>query len=353
MNAGVTPTPGQIGGGVWNRLEEAAQSIPFVGDAIKAARGRAVEDLNRSAINRALQPINAQLHPDVPMGREAIGAMHETIAQHYDQLIPHLNVQADRQLAQDFHQIHTTSYARMSDPSRAQFDRIMNNEVVRRFDPAMRMSGEDFKAVESELGRNIRDYSHSPAPSDREVGRALSDVQTAMRQVLMRSNPDRAAELRGVNEAFAHALRVEGAAAKSGTDQGIFTPAHMLQSVRQLDPTLRKGAYARGDALMQELADAGKSVLGNKVPDSGTPLRSMVGAGAILGPLTAWNPAVAAGTAAGGAAAMGAYSRPGVNTLARLLASRGPLAAPTASLVRYPGNVSLPAILAAQQATGQ
>ena len=94
MNSGVTPTPGQILGGVSNRLEEAGQSIPFVGDAIKAARSRAVEDLNRAAINRALNPIGESLDRNTPLGREAITEMHDKIAANYDRLVPHLQVQA-------------------------------------------------------------------------------------------------------------------------------------------------------------------------------------------------------------------------------------------------------------------
>jgi hypothetical protein len=308
-----------------------------------------VEDLNRAAINRSLEPIGENLNSATPLGREAIVEMHEKIGSNYDKLVPQLSVQADPQFINDLRGPLAGLRSRMSDPAQEQFDRILHHDVATKWDASGRMTGEDFKTVESELGRQARSFSNSAVASDRQIGQAFSQLQQHFRDLLVRSNPDRAAELRGANEAFAHALRVEGAAGKSGTDQGVFTPAHLLQSVRQLDPTLRKGAYARGDALMQELADAGKSVLGNKVPDSGTPLRSMVGAGAILGPLYAMNPAAAGGTAAGGAAAMGAYSRPGVSALAKLLASRGPLAASTAKALRYPGNVSLPAILAAQQ----
>lgn len=348
MNAGVTPTPGQILGGVSSRLEEAAQSIPFVGDAIKAARGRAVNDLNRAAINRALEPIGERLHPDTPLGREAIAEMHERISDNYNRLVPQLRVQADQQFVRNGLGQVMQQRARMSDPAQAQLDRILQNDVFNKFDANGRMTGEAFKTAESELGRQARSFSNSPVASERQIGEAFTTLRGHMRDMLERSNPDRAAELRAANEAFANALRVEGAAAKSGTDQGIFTPAHLLQSVRQLDPSMRKGAYARGDALMQDLGDAGKNVLGNKVPDSGTPLRSAVMAAPALGGIYALNPMAAGGVAAGGAGLVGAYSRPGINTLARLLAQRGPLAEPIAGLLRNPAGATLPAILAAQ-----
>jgi hypothetical protein len=56
--------------------------------------------------------------------------------------------------------------------------------------------------------------------------------------------------------------------------------------VRQSDGTIRKNAYARGDALMQDLSDAGKSIMSSRIPDSGTAGRAMAaglgGAGAAL-----------------------------------------------------------------------
>jgi hypothetical protein len=122
--------------------------------------------------------------------------------------------------------------------------------------------------------------------------------------------------------------------------------------VREMDPTLRKGAYARGDALMQDLADAGKSVLGNKVPDSGTTFRSFAMAAPTLAGLYAYNPLAAAGVAAAGAGGMATYSRPGVSALAHLLATRSPIAGPTANLIRNPVSNTLPAILAQGQLQG-
>jgi hypothetical protein len=256
-----------------------------------------------------------------------------------------LHVQADPQFVRNGLGNIIALRARMSDPAQTQLDRILQHDVLNKFDANGHMTGENFKTAESELGRQARSFSNSPVASDRQIGQAFTALQGHMRDLLMRSNPDRATELRAANEAFANALRVEGAAGKSGTDQGVFTPAQLLQSVRQLDPTLRKGAYARGDALMQDLADAGKSVLGNRVPDSGTPLRSAVMAAPALAGLYALNPAAAVGTTAAGAGLMGAYSRPGVSLLARILAERGPLAQPVANAVRSPVSATLPSIL--------
>lgn len=353
MNAGVTPTPGQILGGVFNRLEEAAQSIPFVGDAIKAARSRAVDDLNRAAINRALTPIGESLDSGTPLGREAISEMHDKITANYDRLVPQLSVQADPQFVQGIRGPVMQARARLSDPAQEQLDRILKNDIFNKFDPnSGGMTGEDFKVADSELKRQIRSYANSSVASDRDVGRALSEVHSQMSDLLKRSNPARVPELNAADEAYANAVRVEGAAAKPGGDQGVFTPAQLLQSIRQTDPTLRKGAFARGQALMQDLGDAGKAVLGNKVPDSGTMLRAMVagptGLAGLAG-LYAVNPLAAAGAAGTAATAMGAYTRPGVNTLATLLARRPASAPAVARLMRNPALATLPAVIAADR----
>jgi hypothetical protein len=278
--------------------------------------------------------------------------MHEKISSNYDRLVPHLNVKLDPQFRTDFVANVRPMYARMSDPARQQFDRILDNDVWNKFSPTGEMTGENFKRVESELGRQATSFTHSISAGDRDIGRAFTAIQGHLRDMLERNNPAHAVELRAANEAWANKLRAEGAAAKSGADQGVFTPAQLLQSVRQLDPSLRKGAYARGDARMQDLADAAKSVLGNKLPDSGTATRSALIAAPTLAAIYAASPLGALGTAAGGAAGMAAYSRPGVSALAHLLATRSPIAAPTANMIRTPVSATLPAILAQGQLQG-
>jgi hypothetical protein len=349
MDAGVTPTPGQILGGGANRIEEAAQSVPLVGDAIKNARGRSVQDFNRATIDQALAPIGEKLNPDTPLGREAIGEMHDKVGAAYDKLLPKLQVQADQPFIGNMRNLIQGAQTLTPDMAK-KFDSTIQDVVLRKFSPNGGMTGQGFKDVESELGKLANNYSTSGTASERELGGALKQAQAEMRDLLMRSNPQHADELSRINQAFGNTLRVEGAAGRIGSDQGVFTPAQMLSSVRQLDPSMRKGSFARGEAPMQDLAEAGKAVLGNKVPDSGTPFRSLAMAAPALGGLYLANPAAAIGTGAAGAAAMGAYTKPGVSLLASLLASRPSGAADVADLLRKgtPIATTLPGLLAAQ-----
>jgi len=115
-----------------------------------------------------------------------------------------------------------------------------------------------------------------------------------MRQNLERINPRYAGELRQINSGWAMYARIRDAAAQRRTSGGVFTPSDLLGAVKKGDRSVSKGSFARGDALMQDFAEAGQQVLPSKIPDSGTAGRSLASA-AGLGYLS---PKVLAGVAA-------------------------------------------------------
>jgi hypothetical protein len=256
--------------------------------------------------------------------------MHTKIGDAYDKILPNLTWQADPQFVQNVTNIRAN--ASLLPDQQKTFDGILKNQFGKA--PGGIMDGQTYKDVESKIGQVTSDYIHSGDPDDRAVGRALQGVQGELRGALSRSNPQFAPQLSAINSAYADSLRVQGAAARQGADQGLFSPAQLSSSVRELDPSLRKGAFARGDAQMQDLSDAGKSVLGNKVPDSGTPGRMLATIPALALGGEHLPPRVGIPLVGAGVAAMGAYSKPGQWTLARLMASRPSIAAPIASAVR-------------------
>lgn len=321
VDAGVRPTIGQTLGGTVGRAEEAATSVPVLGDFIKSGRARAVEDFNRGAINMALKPIGEELDKNTPLGRDAIVEAGDKIDAAYDRLVPGLSVKADPEFAQDLTGL--VGMSRFMPPDRQkQFANVLNDQVLSKLSPGGGMTGESFKEVESTLDRLASQYRNSTSADERQLGGALQELQSSMRDLLVRANPDKAKELGAVNSAYANLLRVQGAAGRIGSEEGVFSPAQLLSSVRQLDRSLRKSQFARGGARMQDYAEAGKSVLGNKVPDSGTPLRSMTTllGGALLG--NAISPATGFGIAGGALGLGGMYSPAGQGLLAAFLARK-------------------------------
>jgi hypothetical protein len=80
----------------------------------------------------------------------------------------------------------------------------------------------------------------------------------------------------------------------------VFSPSQLAAAVRKSDKSAGKGAFAKGDALMQDLSDRAQSVMGSNVGNSGTADRALAAyvASNALNPL-AWPKLLGQGAGAG------------------------------------------------------
>ena len=335
LREGVAVTPGQAAGGALRRAEESVTSLPIIGDTVRGAFQRGTETFNRATINRALSPIGQRLEKATPIGREAVEEASRKVSQAYDDLLPKLVVRADPQFAKELSTLRSMAHSGdLEEKAAEQFDRVLKAKVLDKFTQGG-MTGQKMKEVESELGQLARDYRFSSMASERKLGGAFAEVQSALRKVVERSNPDQAGRLKAINHSYAQMMRVEKAAADIGAKDGIFTPAQFSRAVRSLDPTARKRGFAKGQALMQGWGDKAQSVLSKQVPDSGTPYRLTTGLGALavaggIGYGAGIDPWVLGGLGL----ASGAYSRPMRALMTTALARRPQAAAPIAQSVR-------------------
>lgn len=283
LGRGVNPTPGQLAGGVANQLEEKlATTIPGLGDMITTGRRGANDDFQRAIYNEVLQPIGAQVGRDMQPGRDAIRAVEQTIRDQYAAILPHVNLPVDPPLANAVANLRARAANNLPPEQARRFEQIVTQKVGTRLRAAGgTLDGDTFKGVESELSNDIRGYRSDPSHDNRELADYLGELLDEMRQGLERNNPMFADQLRAANASWARFTRLQRAAGAVGNDMGDFTPQQFSSAVKAMDNSVRKGAYARGDALMQELSDAGRSVLANKFPNSGTPGR--IGAALLLG----------------------------------------------------------------------
>jgi len=163
----------------------------------------------------------------------------------------------------------------------ASFERIRDNYVVGRFatnTPQGQFNrlipGDELKGIDSELGSQARGLAKDPSHFNKELGHRVEDLQGAFRGMIDRVNAPNAwsngaqhvQDLNNANAAYARWVRVRDAAANA--NNGVYSPAQFAQSVVRNAGT--KNQAARGDALMQDLADAGRAVLPQSVPNSGT-----------------------------------------------------------------------------------
>lgn len=316
LDQGVELTPGSIIGGAAKRAEDASTSIPIVGDMIIRSQNRSLETFNRAAWNRVLEPLGKSLPDDVPVGREAMAWVDDTLSSTYDKLLPKLSGKLDDELVGELRTV-SEMVQTLTDEQIGQFNRIMDRSFYQHFTDFGLASGESIKRVESEIGKKATKMRVSSDPKISEVGDALTEVLFSTKRMLERQNPAKAPELQKVNRAWATMLRPERASSFLGAEEGIFSPANLQNAVKTLEPSKRK--FARGEALMQDLSEPAKSILPSVVRDSGTPFRlaNMATAAAAAGSssVTPAIPAFMAGAA-------GLYTRPAQKVIRGLLAHR-------------------------------
>lgn len=266
QSEGVQLTPGQALGGIAQAAEDKLTSVPILGDAIRAARIRGDESLNRAVYNRVLAPIGESTDN---VGRAAVSDAQSKIGAFYDKTLSGVNLVPDAPLLSDVGRI-TQQVSGMTPTETSALQRIVNRDVIEPLTGAQSIDGNAFKQIESQLTQNINRYGNSPDAHQQEVGDALSNIRDALRGALQRQNPQQAPMLQAANTAYANLTRLESAASKQGAHDGVFTAPQLANAVRQGDATVRKRGYAAGRALMQDLSDAAQSRMTSKTANSGT-----------------------------------------------------------------------------------
>jgi hypothetical protein len=199
-----------------------------------------------------------------------------------------------------------------------QFAKILDEKLVSNITPARTMSGETFQTAHSQLNRLAAGYKKSVDFDQQQLGDALGQVAAELQDMAARANPAAGEMLKKARESWSMLLRVENAAGRTGAAEGIFSPAQLGAASRQMDSSLRKIGTTQGNAVMQDFANSGRSVLGETLPNSGTADRALsamvVGGGYMIDPM------LAASIVAG----RGAYTPVGQKALAAALAKRTP-----------------------------
>lgn len=327
--AGVKPTIGQTLGGAANAAEEKLQSLPIMGDAIRAARNRASDQFREAALDRAAAPVGASVKG--LDGGDAVGELSKRIGQAYDEVLPKMGVNVlDEGFLAKIGSLRDMAKTLPAEEAR-QFDAIIAREIDGRLAPNGVLSGQNLKSAWMSLRDMGRKFSRSPDVYQQQLGQAVKQTFQELKDHVSASNtPENVLALKNADFAWANFKRIQRAAGSLGAEDGKFSPAQLQSAVKALDRSKDKARFAEGDALMQDLSAVGKNRLSNKVPDSGTPTRLAYGAGALA------SGAINLGIPAALIAGAGAYTPPAQNFLVALLANR-PEAAPAVanSLRRY------------------
>lgn len=327
MNAKVGLTPGQALGGMANSIEQKATSLPVVGELIGGARAAGVKDMNTALGNQVLAPIGATVDKDLPT-RQLVDQVGSKISAEYDRILPQLTFRTDPQLAQDMAPVMQRVQGLPPDAQNA-FMSSWQRNFQSQMTPRGTMTGTQFKDADSAFGLEARNFSQSQDAYQRNLGSAMVDAQTALRNSLQRTNPN-APTLGPVNQAWRNYTVLRNAGARVNNPESPIQPGQLQAAVKAGaggGPSGR-GQFATGNANMQGLADNSMAVLGGTVPDSGTAGRgAMMAVPAALYGLghMALNghPVPAAATALGLGLGAGSYgTQAGRNAMIALLARR-------------------------------
>ena len=261
-SGGVNPTLGQTLGGWANSAEEKAQSIPIIGNVIANARANTRSQFNESTINRATAPIGESVSGT---GSPAIKEAGDLISSAYTKAKDALGGFAiDPQAQTELSGIRQMANA-LPKPEKATLNAYFNNYLN-----VSGLTSDSFKVLDSKLTTDIGRFSGSQDAYQQQVGAALKEVQSIIINNAKRANPAAGQMFDNADSAYANLVRIEGAAVGAKSTEGVFTPGQLLTSIRASDNSVRDRATARGTALMQDWANAGQNVLGNKVQDTGT-----------------------------------------------------------------------------------
>lgn len=264
-------TVGQQLGGFAKSIEDAATSIPGIGDLINARRNESLAGLNRAAF-REVGGVDQ-------VGQPAMDALQTVTGNAYRDAVAGRNIPLDQQFGQDL--AGTRAMRDTLAPDwQPKFDTAMRNRV----DPFANnpaVSGEEYQ----QIMRGLKDYKGASSADGFEADYrgAIGSAQDAFKGAALRSpDADMVARLGQADQMYRGQKVLEDAISRNRKDaMGIggdmFRPGDLTDAVYQ---NARK---FKGTPPLQDLARAAQAVLPSKLADSGTAKRAMLGVLATTG----------------------------------------------------------------------
>lgn len=285
--AGVRPTLGQrvadkgILGRAVNAGEQALQSVPLIGSAIQGARQEARDQFQLGAFNEALKEVGEELPKGLRPGTDPHAYSQNVFNRVYDEARSGMKLVVDEELANDLSTL-SPDIATLGPQASSKLDSIIRNVIEPRM-PNGRMEGANYKATTSDLGKHIARLRKGQLSEDQALADVLEGVQRSLDNAARRySDPEAVQLLDAADAGYAKLVRIEGAAARRGGDDGTFSPKQFSSEVQKAGGGVRSKSFLRGDALMQDYANAGRT-LDDTLPNSGTVDRALVGGGLLGG----------------------------------------------------------------------
>lgn len=294
-------------------MEEGLQGLP----AVRKARANSLTGMNRDNVNRALANIDETLPKGVKTGREATAYLHDMDSHKYNQLRPKIHGDFDDKFAMATKGL-SDEVLRSGDSLKV--DLLKEIQASLRKFASGKYDGASFKDANGKLRQLSTDWAKVDASSGvvspsayHDMARVAEKFRGQLRAQVNRNDPIVGNALKKLDKAWAHKLRIEDASNRA-TATGIYSPQQLLTSIKKLDTSKGKGAFARGRAFDQKYAQAAENILGSTPPKEHGNLLQTMSMMYLMGrhPLAVGLPMTVGGVAS--------YT-PGVKQLVKLLVS--------------------------------
>lgn len=257
---GVKGTVGQKLGEPIKALEEFAQNLPLVGTAIENQRQKVLFDFNKAIINKALNKVKTKLPADA-VGRDAVQFAVDQVDAAYDDVLSRMSfTMTPKETSNILSALNKANLP--SEGQRKVVEGILNNVMLSKFPDSGVVTGQQIKAIESDLRKEAIKYLSSNSASEKDIGDALQIVLKELKKDIYDQNPKLTPILRRIDSAYGDLAVMKMAAANTGAKSGVFTPKQYQQAVRQADQTRKKTRFAMGLARGQKEAEAALEMIG-------------------------------------------------------------------------------------------
>lgn len=273
-------TIGQQLGGAPKSIEDAATSIPIVGDVINARRAESIADLNKAAFREVGgQPMG--------YGDEGMAAVKAMRAKAYDDAVAGKQFDLNDPLFTQEMIDALATRSRLTGEFADKFDLAVKNSIINT--PIGRsgtMSGSDYQQAQRSLS-GYKGETTKPG-FEKDYRDALGGVGNVLRETVERQDPTLVPLLREADTMYRGEKILADAIERAkmdptGLGADVFTPGNLTQAVSA------SGRKYPGTPPLKELSRLAQNVIPSKMPDSGTARRAaltglgVAGAGGIAG----------------------------------------------------------------------
>ncbi len=289
---------GRVGAAV-KGVEDRLSGVPVVGDMVNARRADTFTRFNSKAFDKALEPIGGRINGKV--GADAVSDAASQVQDAFKAALQGKIVQADAPFVNEMAQAATKAF------SVTRVGPELGENIADILGPHMQrggntIDGETMQIISRELRTLKAAYKTKEPALYKRISAAIESTENAVFGLFRRQAPEVLPAYDAAKQAYRRVSILSDATLK-GKNQpdSMFTPAQ-LNAADAANAKKYDGAIsaAAGPRQFREYGEAGQAVLPNKVPDSGTAGRLLVG-GAGVGAIAGGGLGAVGGDPAGGA----------------------------------------------------